>query len=172
MKKFYFCSNGNESLIIESETRVNFNGRWNSISGGYDSREILIQKTGLHGPCSCCKQLYSTNYSEHLKTRLITNNLCFTCDFWYGYIDKINNPKIARINGNHYIVESSNNDPARTRGFGGRTFIIRWNDGREVSTNNLWHQGHIPDRFKDKLPNNAIFIEIPEPIGHGQGFLS
>ena len=45
------------------------------------------------------------------------------------------------------------------------------NDGKVIETCDLWCQGTIPDSFSDKLPNNAEFIQIPPPIGHGQGFL-
>jgi hypothetical protein len=29
-------------------------------------------------------------------------------------------------------------------------------DGRSIKTNNLWFGGVIPERFRDRLPDNAI----------------
>mgnify|MGYP003344652921 CR=1 FL=1 len=49
---------------------------------------------------------------------------------------------------------------------------IKMNDGKEFTTNNLWYQGVIPDYFKSKIPDNAEFVETPEAVGHGQGFLA
>ena len=40
-------------------------------------------------------------------------------------------------------------------GFAGRKFRIRFNDGRELDTNNLWHDGRIP-----KEMNTADNAEI------------
>jgi hypothetical protein len=56
-------------------------------------------------------------------------------------------------------------------GHGGREFRIRLASGEVVNTNNLWHGGQIPERFWNRMPDNATFERIPEPVGHGQGYL-
>jgi len=43
------------------------------------------------------------------------------------------------------------------RGFGGKEFKITFKDGREMTCNNLWHRGEIPERFLERLPDNAVF---------------
>ena len=40
-------------------------------------------------------------------------------------------------------------------GMSGARFTIRFTDGRTVETNDLWHSGVIPDRFRDLFPVNA-----------------
>ena len=42
-------------------------------------------------------------------------------------------------------------------GCSGRRFWIRFFDGREITTNNLWYQGKVPDDFLNELPNTAEF---------------
>lgn len=42
-------------------------------------------------------------------------------------------------------------------GYAGRTFCIRFHDGREVTTRNLWYQGMIPPAWRDRLPDNATW---------------
>ena len=44
------------------------------------------------------------------------------------------------------------------KGFGEHHFKIRLNTGETIETSNLWHQGVIPDEFKESLKDNAEFI--------------
>ena len=43
--------------------------------------------------------------------------------------------------------------------------MIRFTDGREVITHNLWHQGTIPKHFRARLPDNAVFV-VPCQYGN------
>lgn len=46
------------------------------------------------------------------------------------------------------------------QGFAGRRFRIRFLEtGEIIETTNLWHNGTIPDEFRDLLPDNAEFVE-------------
>lgn len=70
---------------------------------------------------------------------------------------------VARINNNHYVIGHETNEPKKWRGFGGDEFIIKFTSGphkgKVVTTTNLWYQGKIDERYRDKLPDNAIFIK-------------
>lgn len=64
------------------------------------------------------------------------------------------------VNGQHFQIAEEL--PLRDRsygGFGGRRHVIRFNDGREVVTTNLWTQGHIPAQFRNRFPENATFVQ-------------
>jgi hypothetical protein len=82
---------------------------------------------------------------------------CFTCNFWEEKVQYVNDPNSVRVDGTHYFI-GAENEPAVFRGFGGRRFHVRFNDGREVITTNLWCQGTIAEEFRSKLPDNATFI--------------
>ncbi len=60
------------------------------------------------------------------------------------------------VDGQHYRLGSIHFGPFR--GFGGRKFTIVFHDGRMIETSCLWHQGEIPEMFREWLPNNAIFV--------------
>ena len=76
---------------------------------------------------------------------------CFQKQFWNEVLD--NNAII--IDGNCYHVGKK--DPTSYfRGFGGRPFTIKMNDGKIIHTTNLWHQGTIPKEFYKG--DNAEFI--------------
>lgn len=100
---------------------------------------------------------------------------CFDCLFWQEYVDRAASPGVARIGGYHYIIGE---EPTERElkgdlwgfGHGGTRFAIRFHDGRAVETRNLWAQGAIPARFRDHLPDNAVFEERPNSKayrGHG-----
>ncbi len=64
----------------------------------------------------------------------------------------------AIIDGTHYVIGDEDSKETYFRGFGGAKFHIKFNDGTEITTTNLWYQGVPSEHFKDKFPNNAEFI--------------
>ena len=93
-------------------------------------------------------------------SELEQKQLCFKCEIWMGYVEEANNPSSVRVNGYHYWIEKE--DDKGMRGYDGKPFLIKFKDGREVRTTNLWNQGQIPKRFKDRLFDNAVFGSIRE----------
>jgi len=78
--------------------------------------------------------------------------------YWMNLID---NPPKNRlvINGVHYTHEGMQIGVRKSwRGSNGKLFTIKLKDGTIVKTNSLWHQGTIPEYFRDQLPDNAEFI--------------
>lgn len=84
------------------------------------------------------------------------NNLCRTCQFWFEKFKMVDNPEVVRINREHYIIGSKDSD---VKGMAGSSYKIKFNDGRVVATDNLWHQGHIPIAWQKYLKDNAKFIK-------------
>ena len=60
-------------------------------------------------------------------------------------------------NWNHFIIGNPN---SAFRGFDGRKFKITYLNGNEEQTNNLWHQGLIPEEFRHLFKNNASNVGI------------
>lgn len=90
-----------------------------------------------------------------LNTDQVERGLCFTCAFWFEKVAVKDDPLVARVDGTHYWIEEND---TTFKGFGGHDFTIKFDDGREVASSNLWCQGHIPPQFKELLPNNAQFL--------------
>lgn len=84
---------------------------------------------------------------------------CFYCNFWETRIREADERTVV-IDGHRYEVDLKNpmSPPRPFLGFAGRVFTIRFHDGREVTTNNLWTQGEIPERFRERIPDNAEFV--------------
>lgn len=134
---------------------------WSSLSCRYETKEELIKEEGIPDePCRECGQIFSTNYQEDTKANILKDNICFTCYFWKSKLSIKDDPCTVRINGVHYFIGDNNSSKHAFKGFGGREFNIRFNDGRLVTTCNLWCQGDISDHFKERLPDNATFVEV------------
>ena len=120
-----------------------------------------------HITCSECGEDAALSYMGEIGLTMREQTLCFNCAFWFEKIalGVRRCDSVVRINGRHYVIEA---EPDRTRrgwqdgmvGHGGREFQIRFDSGREVVTHNLWYQGEIPERWQERLPDNATWGEL------------
>jgi len=122
----------------------------------------LIMDTTLSGKritCKECGKSHTLNWNGAKNKQLFDNKLCSDCFFW---VTKINwDPQnVVRVNHEHFHI--SDPDPGFFGGHGGRAFRIYFNDGRIVESRNLWSQGTIPERFWDRLPDNATMTSASE----------
>ena len=84
------------------------------------------------------------------------NGECFECSLWRERLPLVGRPDVAIINGTMYTIGDENSkDPFR--GFGGDKCVIKFKDGREVITTNLWCGGDISKYWRTKFPDNADF---------------
>lgn len=74
----------------------------------------------------------------------------------------------VRSRGKHYLFNMDDHivKPEVFLGFSGAVFYILFTAGPHRGklrvTNNLWHQGDIPDAYKEALPDNAVFLSKEE----------
>jgi hypothetical protein len=106
--------------------------------------------------CCWCSKLERLVWDTDVNRLLLKRKLCFNCDFWMEYVRCKDNPAALRIGGKHYWIDDERS--SGSRGFSGRRFVIR-KGSVLVTTTNLWHQGTIPELFRDLLPDNAEFVE-------------
>ena len=108
--------------------------------------------------CQCCGK----PYIKTLVPDAYLGNNCFDCSFWLRKIDYSEDwaSRRAIIDGWHYIAYPETND--FFKGCGGRRFVIQFSDGHVLETTNLWCQGPIDERFRSRLPDNAVFLPIDE----------
>lgn len=84
--------------------------------------------------------------------------------FGSGYMKRIRIiPNWLIIDGESWIanpfVPNTNNKTRRFMGMGGRMLEAISNDGRKIISNDWWHQGKIPEEFKDLIPDNAKWVK-------------
>jgi hypothetical protein len=106
--------------------------------------------------CEFC----GSGFTRRCEPESYIGNNCFDCSFWLKKINLPEEDEARRVivDGQHYRLGLNNSGPFR--GFGGRKYTILFNDNRVVETSCLWHQGAIPERFRGKLLNNAVFIPV------------
>lgn len=110
--------------------------------------------------CKECGITARAAYVDEVRDEMVNRSLCFTCNFWTNWVerDKTDTNSVV-VDGSHYHIADEHHAEFGFRGFGGARFKILFNDGREVVSTNLWHQGDIPEHFKSRIPNNAQFIK-------------
>jgi len=115
--------------------------------------------------CKKCGEVDNLHYSKEVEEDLMRRELCFTCGFWDDIAQTKDYADSVRIDGTQYHIGREEYKYSNEfRGFGGRIFHIKFNDGREITTTNLWCNGTIPENFKDILQDNAIFmVSQPKP---------
>ena len=110
--------------------------------------------------CKICDKVEDPDqWTSETKNQLTERQLCFDCNFWQNQFTEdaeLGLHNWAVIDGSHYVILP---EDSKLKGFYGRTFNIIFNDGTEVTTHNLWHQGQIPSGYWTTVfPNNAKFI--------------
>lgn len=81
------------------------------------------------------------------------------CLFWLDYARTASDPAHLVVEGRHYVIAKDQPKGYQgSLGHGGARFDIRFNDGREVVSHNLWAQGRVPEHFRERLPDNAEFV--------------
>lgn len=162
MKKYHIVKYRDSGEQIIFEERSNIKNNFSSLSAGFDSeKELREHNEVLEEDCKICNGIVSTHYIEPTRTILKEKNLCFNCNFWQDKLDRLlsGDHRVFVIGGTMYYHSNDDRDPVRTfRGFGGRKFMIQRLDGEILETNNLWCNGEVPKDFKDKIKDNARFI--------------
>lgn len=109
--------------------------------------------------CKECREWRDLPFDEADAAKLIALGLCYNCEFWHKLEILKDDPNSVRVKGKHYWIGLEDDpSPPRWRGMGGRRVVIRFHDGREVVSTNLWYQGVIPERWVERLPDNTEFV--------------
>lgn len=113
--------------------------------------------------CKICGKQEELRQYDDIYARILNDaQMCHTCHHWHSQMkfdqEVRGEHHWAVIDGQHFALLPS--DPqSGFRGFCGRKFRIRFNDGYETICDNLWCQGDIPAGYwRDLMPDNAQFV--------------
>lgn len=148
---------------------------WNQAAPSDElTRAQDLSRTGW---CTVHKGMFKPA-GHHDRVRLIKSSICGECDSWVELWSARNEPNVVRINGQHYMFGNHLQDARITqettleqlakqfksnsdgKGMGGQCVLIRMKDGRNVITDDLWHQGKVPAAFELVLDDNAEAMEL------------
>lgn len=109
----------------------------------------------------CGKEIEKSSYMG----AVLCSSECFTENYWLEKCkaQETDPYEYAIIDGQSYHFNRKKPIAEYSRyeflGFDGKRFTIRYDNGDTYTTNNLWIQGEIPEKYRDRLKNNAIFVK-------------
>jgi hypothetical protein len=100
-------------------------------------------------PCKRCGRRETTN----------DERLCFDCEYWQDVAERaaVGEP-IVVVDGRCYVIQPPPADYPCFLGFEGERFVIWFQSGHTVETNNLWYLGPVPVQFRRRLADIARFF--------------
>lgn len=122
----------------------------------------------LYLPTHCHECGGEIKYCYDHKDRLAKKVECFLCDFWSSLVGKDGIIVVRNDGKRHHYQIGPDTGEKSWKGFGGDRWRILFEDGRVIETTDLWHQGDVPERFHDRFPVTARFINAEEHQRHIQ----
>lgn len=116
--------------------------------------------------CSICGTTEVMDPGEFIKCNqrsiMEERGCCYYCAFWINHLNLYkDDPNWLVINGASWVVKPfvpASKRKSSSIGCGGREMKAITEDGREIFSNNWWHQGDIPERFL-KLIDKSHFAK-------------
>ena len=114
--------------------------------------------------CSICgKKEVISNYIPETMKKLEKYQMCFKCNHWREQheldINERGEHNYAIVNGTHYVLCPPTN--SYFKGYGGRKFTFKFNDGTIKECNNVWCQGDVKDahpHWQEIYKDNAVIL--------------
>ena len=110
------------------------------------------------------KQNEDGSWSWHTSTVDVAGALAsarHTRQFWDEKETMKDNPRIVRAEGEQYYIGAKGKKQGTYKGYGGAKWRIEFKDGRVVETDNLWSNGTIPPAYRERMPDNAVLVNLP-----------
>ena len=118
----------------------------------------------------CGVEGYYTDYVGQEKSIIDSEGVCFSCAFWRVRVPGLKTPAptTAIIDHRLYTI-GPRTEYSRHNGMAGRKFVIKFHDGRIVSTRDLWSSGEILEKYRAEIPDNAEFLGGAGYVDLGDG---
>lgn len=133
-------------------------------TGVIQAQSILEGKHSADMCSLCNKPHYQKNWApgDHLRY-ILKHNVCFHCAHWEMHIE---HPTPVIIDGTMYTPGGATT--GGFRGMGGRRFDIEFTSGlyvgQKITTFDLWSGGTMPQYWREKIPDNAKFLNGAERV--------
>lgn len=113
----------------------------------------------MNRPTNCKECRKEIEYCYLNKDTLAERSLCFNCNFWTELFGTPNAIVMESHGKRNQYMAGPDTGRKSDKGFGGQYWKIKFNDGRILETNDLWHQGEIPEHFYGRFPVNAEVVK-------------
>jgi len=130
---------------------------WNTALARIDEVATAPEEPTL--TCKKCGHRERLQWMSDVLREMVQHSMCFECNFWR---DALSDPELVVTEQDGKLLAYSIGDETESsfRGYGGRRFTIRFLDGREVVTTNLWFRGEVPVQWLDEAMGHECQAEI------------
>lgn len=120
----------------------------------------MSKKTHETFGCAKCGKEAVNHYVGEIAMIMDEEGLCFECAYWVWQhrLDYSGKRKFAIVDGYHYVL-APHTDTNWLVGSCGQKYHFLFNNGEELVCDNVWHQGQVPEHFRDIMPDNATLID-------------
>lgn len=95
-----------------------------------------------------------TDTSGNVRDRF-GRRVCFNCAFWLEMIDcQFNGRPFTTEAWNHYVAAPRTTDIRSAGSYGSESTVV-FADGEVLRTNNIWHQGTVPEHLRSRFDRMA-----------------
>lgn len=131
-------------------------------NGWRNSGECLTCEMRTVLACVLCGAPDSGHWNTSTRERMLAEQVCFLCDSWLRRADEYNgtSKQVITHEFQHYVI-GPGGGPASCKGFGGAKWVVTFDDGRVVETDDLWQQGEVPAWLRDRFTPNASLAHAP-----------
>lgn len=108
--------------------------------------------------CVDCGQRDLLGWMDSVRAKLEATGLCHTCLHWAE-----SRQALRAKSWKHFVAKGSFytiGDTYEGQGFGGSRWHVTWPCGHVEDTKNLWHGGDVPERWRERLPDNAELVSV------------
>ena len=113
--------------------------------------------------CQWCGEDTILYFADEVIAKLQRQKACHGCGFWLDRIHDdrtVNSDRYVVTQAFHHYIVADENSGRIFRGFGGRPWLVEWFDDRDPTyTTDLWHQGEVPEMFRESMTPNARLTE-------------
>lgn len=75
--------------------------------------------------------------------------VCYGCAQWLARIQRKQHPAFVVVAHRFYVIGSVGHENGK---------VVHFHDGRIANATDLYDHGVIPERFRERLPDNATFV--------------
>lgn len=94
---------------------------------------------------------------------LLAEQVCFSCGLWRSRVAEQYRDDVVITPEFEVYSIGSGSGPKSSHGFGGARFVVTFDDGRRVETDDLWSGGTVPGWFRDRIRPNGQ-LTTPETV--------
>lgn len=120
-----------------------------AVASRHGPQECLVCQTRTVLACRECGRPDLANYT--CREKMLREELCFSCNLW---TERIGEMQVVSRAWETYSIGRGGGS-ASSKGFGGARWVVTFDDGRVVNTDDLWSGGPVPEHFRDRFQPNA-----------------